>query len=164
MILVHFVEVRILTGLPFFCLEKSLTVSKEYAWKQDFQHTLFSYSFATAWHTPRRKDFLWWLPCVTRPAGLRYSGSLRVESLRGCHFFCLEKGKKNMKPVKASLHAPKVRFTARSAASHGAAVLHKLPWQMKHCFALFHNMKHLRYRSDMKHKRLKPLCNKDFLT
>ena len=40
-ILVHFVEVRILTGLPFFCLEKSLTVSKEHAGKRVFRMLFF---------------------------------------------------------------------------------------------------------------------------
>ena len=34
------------------------------------------------------------------------------------HFFCQNFGKKNMKPVKASLHALKVRFMARRAASY----------------------------------------------
>ena len=39
-ILVHFVEVRILTGLPFF-FKKSLTVSKEYAGKRVFRILFF---------------------------------------------------------------------------------------------------------------------------
>ncbi|MBQ9788869.1 MAG: hypothetical protein IJW31_04660 [Lentisphaeria bacterium] len=47
------------------------------------------------------------------------------------HFFCPKFGQKNMKHEKASLHAPKVRFMARSAASYGEAVLHKPPFQMK---------------------------------
>ena len=34
------------------------------------------------------------------------------------HFFCPNFGQKNMKPEKASLHAPKVRFMAHSAASY----------------------------------------------
>ena len=40
------------------------------------------------------------------------------ESLQPPHFFCPNFGQKNMKPEKASLHAPKVRFMARSAASY----------------------------------------------
>ena len=58
-----------------------------------------------------------------------------------------------MKPEKASLHAPKVRFMAHSAASYGEAVLHKPPFQMKHCSTVvsqyeafaFANMKHSAY-------------------
>ena len=70
-----------------------------------------------------------------------------------------------MKPEKASLHAPKVRFMARSAASYilmldeqssqAQNVLHtlrqaakcfiKTPFQMKHCFVTLHNMKHSAY-------------------
>ncbi len=48
----------------------------------------------------------------------------------GFEFFI--SGQKNMKPVKAPLHAPKVRFMARSAASYGEAVLHKPPCQTWH--------------------------------
>ena len=46
------------------------------------------------------------------PEGRRFKSGLPP------HFFCQNFGKKNMKPVKASLHAPKVRFMARSAASY----------------------------------------------
>ena len=58
-------------------------------------------------------------------------GGRRFESGLPPHFFAQILGKKNMKPEKASLHAPKVRFMARSAASYGEAVLHKTPFQMK---------------------------------
>jgi len=69
-----------------------------------------------------------------------------------------------MKPEKASLHAPKVRFMARSAASYilmldeqssqAQNVLHKNAFSdeaasfhsaMKHCSVTLHNMKHSAY-------------------
>ena len=63
-----------------------------------------------------------------------------------------------MKPEKASLHAPKVRFMARSAASYGEAVLHKPPCQMKHLLSqIWSSFISFRYeasplRSDMMRK------------
>ena len=66
------------------------------------------------------------------------SSNLRIPTI----FFCLDfKAKKNMKPEKASLHAPKVRFMARRAASYGEAVLHKIAFSDE--AASFHSaMKH----------------------
>ena len=68
-------------------------------------------------------------------------------------FFALTKAKK-MKPEKASLHtAVKRCFIIRRIASYGKAVLHKTPFQMKHCSTVvsqyeafaFANMKHSAY-------------------
>ena len=55
-----------------------------------------------------------------------------------------------MKP-QASLHAPQVRFMAQRAASYGKAVLHKTPFQMKHCFAKAPQYEASPFHSDMKH-------------
>ena len=52
-------------------------------------------------------------------------------------FFARIPGKKNMKPEKALLHtAVKRCFIIRRIASYGEAVLHKTPFQMKHCSRL----------------------------
>ena len=68
-------------------------------------------------------------------------------------FFALIKAKK-MKPEKASLHtAVKRCFIIRRIASYGKAVLHKTPFQVKHCSTVvsqyeafvFANMKHSAY-------------------
>ena len=59
-----------------------------------------------------------------------------------------------MKPEKASLHtAVKRCFMHQKYASYGEAVLHKTPFQMKHCSTVvsqheafaFANMKHFAY-------------------
>ena len=85
-----------------------------------------------------------------------------------------------MKPEKASLHAPKVRFMAHSAASYilmldeqssqAQNVLHKnafsdeaasFHFAMKHCSVTLHNMKHSAYApydNKMKNESL-PVCN-----
>ena len=121
-ILVHFVEVRILTGLPFFfasyrglsrafaaLLTRSHTgvcslvralqkhdIDSRYFAKLFVTNTLFSYCFATAGLTPCRKDFFKRLPSVTRPCG---SPLLRLAFASNpyarCHFFARISGKKH---------------------------------------------------------------------
>ena len=57
----------------------------------------------------------------------------RFKSSHPDHFFC-PNGQKNMKPKKASLHAPQVRFMAQRAASYFALCAKcfiKPPFQMK---------------------------------
>ena len=54
---------------------------------------------------------------LVRAAGCGPAGR-GFKSRHSPHFFAY--WQKNMKPEKASLHAPKVRFMARSAASYAA--------------------------------------------
>ena len=64
-----------------------------------------------------------------------------------------------MKPEKASLHAPQVRFMAQRAASYGKAVLHK-SLTMKHCFAKAPQYEASPFHSDMKHSAHAPYDEK----
>ena len=112
-ILVHFVEVRILTGLPFFYL-KILNCKQRVCWKTSFPHTLFSYSFATAWHSPRRKDFLVWLPCVTRPGGLALLRLAIASNPYGAAIFFALKKAKNTKSQDFSSLCRRHNFTQKT--------------------------------------------------
>ena len=118
-------------------------------------------------------DFLCELPCAARPPvcaahALRRCAPCRISLSRP--FFCLDSKAKKMKPEKASLHAPQVRFMAQRAASYFALCAKcfiKPPFQMKHCFrlhfitprqaAIAPQYETSPLRSDMKHKRLAPL-------
>ena len=80
--------------------------------------------------------------------------SRRFKSSHPDHFFALIPRQKNMKPEKASLHAPQVRFMAQRAASYFALCAKcfiKPPFQMKHCSAKAPQYEASPLRSDMKH-------------
>ena len=96
---------------------------------------------------------------IAQPGLARLTGGQKVESSNlsiPTIFFALT-GQKNMKPVKASLHAAaKRRFMHRRCASYGEAVLHKIalpdeaaPFHsaMKHCSANAPQYEALRFRS-----------------
>ena len=87
-ILVHFVEVRILTGLPFFC-PKILNCKQRVCWKTSFPHTLFLTVLLRHGICPAVRIFYDGCLVLLALAGLRYSGSLSRRILtHAAIFFC----------------------------------------------------------------------------
>ena len=75
-ILVHFVEVRILVGLPFFCPVRN-PCKKQLLTLANFDLPVRSFSFCCGVFALAKTGLLtyWRLPCASRPCGLRCSRS-----------------------------------------------------------------------------------------
>ena len=89
-------RVRLPLEMPFFCLFSEITVTQSPQKasnsfrKQVFPLLLFLFAliifcFCKKWDCSLSMP----LPCVTRPLGLRYSGTSSLRSSWRCHFFCL---------------------------------------------------------------------------